>query len=338
MCSRHPAHGRPTSGSADVESPASSYTYAFSCMSLLVAATARAKYERIPQALIFLLGSCRLSDSARAFVPPRWAKALVIQVRAADSGWWAAPHDRSDQMSHVPTVLVPGMLCSPRLYAEQLPALWRFGPVSVASHLFDDKLAVIADEILATAPPQFGLVGLSMGGYLAFEIMRQAGHRVTRLALLNTTAHPDTAEQTQRRLGQIALAQDGRFAEVVDALYERWVPAGRRRDLTLQRVIRQMADETGPEAFVRQQTAIMNRPDSRIGLGAIGCPTLVVAGADDEVTIPDHAAEMADRIPRARLVVIPECGHLSTLEQPVAVRQVLVDWLTELAGVPDHAG
>jgi pimeloyl-ACP methyl ester carboxylesterase len=232
-------------------------------------------------------------------------------------------------MTPVPAVLIPGLLCSPRLYAEQLPALWQFGPVYVASHRHDDNLAAIASRILATAPPQFALAGLSMGGYLAFEIMRQAGHRVTRLALLNTSANPDTAEATQRRHDQIALAQDGQFAEVVDVLYRRWVPAAKRHDPALRRVIRQMADETGPEVFVRQQLAIMNRPDSRTGLAAIGCPALVVAAADDEVTTPDHAAEMADRIPRARLVVIPDCGHLSALEQPAAVTQALVGWLTE---------
>lgn len=229
-------------------------------------------------------------------------------------------------MSHVPTVLVPGLLCSPRLYAEQLPALWRFGPVSVASHHHDDSLAAIAHRLLAAAPPQFALAGLSMGGYLAFEIMRQAGHRVTRLALLNTSARPDTAEQAQGRRDQIAMTQDGQFTTVVDVLYRRWVRAARRGDPALHRVIHQMVDETGPEAFIRQQTAIMNRPDSRPGLAAIGCPVLVVAGADDEVTIPDYAAEIVGHIPQARLVVIPDCGHLSTLEQPAAVTRALIDW------------
>ena len=161
-------------------------------------------------------------------------------------------------MSHVPTVLVPGLLCSPRLYAEQLPALWRSGPVSVASIHHDDSMAAIARRFLAAAPPQFALAGLSMGGYLAFEIMRQAGHRVTRLALLNTSARPDTAEQAQSRRDQVAMTQDGQFTEVVDILYRRWVRAARRGDLALHRVIRQMASETGPEAFIRQQTAIVS--------------------------------------------------------------------------------
>jgi pimeloyl-ACP methyl ester carboxylesterase len=168
-----------------------------------------------------------------------------------------------------------------------------------------------------------------MGGYLAFEIMRQAGDRVSRLALLNTSARPDTAEQAQRRRDHIAMAREGRFAEVADALYERWVRVARRHDLALRQVIRQMADETGSEAFVREQIAIMNRPDSRTGLAAISCPVLVVAGADDEVTTPDLATEIAGHIPQARLAVIPDCGHLSALEQPSTVRQLLVDWLTQ---------
>jgi pimeloyl-ACP methyl ester carboxylesterase len=232
-------------------------------------------------------------------------------------------------MSPVPTVLVPCLLGSPRLYTEQLPALWRSGPVTVASQHHDDSMAVIADQILAAAPPKFALAGLSMGGYIAFEIMRQAGHRVVRLALLNTSARPDTAEQTRRRRDQIARAENGQFADVLDVLYQRWVRPPRQGDPALQRVVRQMADETGPEAFVRQQTAIMNRPDSRPGLPAIDCPTLVVAGAEDEVTIPERAIEIADRVPGARLVVVPGCGHLSTLEEPAAVTQALADWLDQ---------
>jgi pimeloyl-ACP methyl ester carboxylesterase len=230
-------------------------------------------------------------------------------------------------MSAEPIVLIPGLLCSPRLYAEQLPALWRLGPVTVASHHQDDSVAAIASRMLAAAPARFALAGLSMGGYLAFEIMRQAGDRVTRLALLNTSARADTAEQAQRRREQIAMTRDGRFGEVVGALYLRWVRQARQGDPALRRVLRQMADETGPEAFIRQQLAIMNRPDSRPGLAAIGCPVLVVAGAGDEVTTPEHAAEIADGIPGARLTVIPDCGHLSALEEPAAVTQALAEWL-----------
>ena len=231
-------------------------------------------------------------------------------------------------MSSIPTVLIPGLLCTPRLYAEQLPALWRHGPVTVASHRDDDTMAAIADRILATAPPRFALVGLSMGGYLAFEVIRQARQRVERLALLNTSARPDTADKTKGRQDQVAMAGDGRFAEVVDLLAGRWLSAARRDDPELLRVIRQMADESGIETFARQQHAIMTRPDSRPGLAAIGCPTLVLAGAEDEIIAPEHAQEIAAGIPHARLVTLPGCGHLSTLEQPAAVTAALVGWLS----------
>lgn len=230
----------------------------------------------------------------------------------------------------LPIVLIPGLLCSPRLYAEQLPALWRFGAVTVADHTRDDSVGGIARRLLAAAPPRFALVGLSMGGYTAFEVMRTAPQRVARLALLDTSARADTPEQTERRRKQITLAQQGRFEEVLEPLFLSWVHNTRRSDDGLRRVVRRMAEEeTGPEVFVRQQTAIMTRPDSRPDLRAIGCPTLVLVGDGDEATPPDRAAEIAGGIGGARLVTVPECGHLSTLERPEHVTQALVEWLRD---------
>jgi pimeloyl-ACP methyl ester carboxylesterase len=112
----------------------------------------------------------------------------------------------------LPIVLVPGLLTSPRLYAKQLPALWQHGPVTIASTTHDNTIAAIARRILAAAPPRFALAGLSMGGYICFELLRRAPDRIDRLALLDTTARPDTPELTQRRHTQIALARSGRFA------------------------------------------------------------------------------------------------------------------------------
>jgi pimeloyl-ACP methyl ester carboxylesterase len=114
---------------------------------------------------------------------------------------------------------------------------------------------------------------------------------------------------------------------VVDAFFPLWISPARHGDEALRRVVRQMADETGPEAFARQQWAILGRPDSRPDLAAIGCPTLALAGADDGLTTPEHAKEIADGVWDGRLVVVPECGHLSTLEQPEAVTAALVEWL-----------
>ena len=228
-----------------------------------------------------------------------------------------------------PMVLIPGLLCSPRLYGEQLPALWRCGAVMVADHTRDDSVAGIARRLLAIAPPQFVLVGLSMGGYTAFEVMRTAPDRVARLALLDTSARPDIPEQSERRRAQIALAQSGRFGEVLDPLFTSWVHRSRRSDQGLRQIVQRMAEESGPEVFVRQQTAIMTRPDSRSDLAAIRCPTLVLVGDGDEATPPDRASEIARGIAGARLVVIPECGHLSTLERPEHVTRALVEWLED---------
>jgi pimeloyl-ACP methyl ester carboxylesterase len=228
----------------------------------------------------------------------------------------------------LPIVLIPGLLCTPRLYLEQIPALWHFGPVTVADHTRDDSMAGIARRILEQAPPHFALIGLSMGGYVAFEILRQAADRVARVALLDTTARPDLPEQTEQRKRQIDMAQNGRFAGIAELLFPRFVAATRHGDRALQSIVRRMAEDIGAEAFVRQQTAIMNRVDSRPGLSAIACPTLVIVGEQDVLTPPDRAAEMAAAVPNARQVVVPDCGHLSTLEQPEAVTRALAAFLS----------
>jgi len=227
----------------------------------------------------------------------------------------------------LPIVLVPGLLCSARLYAAQIAALWRFGPVMVADHRHDDSMESIADRILAAAPPRFGLVGLSMGGYIAFIIAQRAPQRVARLALLDTAARPETPQQTERRLPQIALAEQGRLAEVPGMLFPLLVHRDRQGDAALKRVVELMAEETGPEAFVRQQKAIMTRPDAPPLFPAIKCPTLVLVGDGDALTPPFLSEEMATGIAGARLVVVPECGHLSTLERPEGVNAALVDWM-----------
>jgi pimeloyl-ACP methyl ester carboxylesterase len=228
----------------------------------------------------------------------------------------------------LPVVLIPGLLCTPRLYQEQLPALWHFGPVTVADHTRDDSMGGIARRILAQAPPHFALIGLSMGGYVAFEILRQAPERVTKLALLDTTARADLPEQTENRRRQVEMAEDGRFSGIAELLFPRFVAAARHGDRALQSIVRTMAKETGAQAFVRQQTAIMNRIDSRPGLAAIGCPAVIIVGEQDVLTPPDRAAEIAAGLPNARLVVVPDCGHLSTLEQPEAVTLALTAFLT----------
>jgi pimeloyl-ACP methyl ester carboxylesterase len=224
----------------------------------------------------------------------------------------------------LPVVMIPGLLCSARLYAQQVPALWRVGPVMIAEHTREDTMAGIAARILASAPPRFALVGLSMGGYIAFEILRQAPQRVVRLGLLDTAARPDTAEASAARRTQVGLATSGRFEEVIDALYTRLVHESRAADGALRELNRQMGREVGVDGYCRQQAANIARADSRPTLAAITCPTLVLVGDSDQLTPIERAQEIANGIPGARLVSVPRCGHLSSLEQPEAVNEALL--------------
>jgi pimeloyl-ACP methyl ester carboxylesterase len=233
----------------------------------------------------------------------------------------------SPSSESLPVILVPGLNCSPRLYAEEVPALWQFGPVTIADHRCDDSMTELARRILANAPPRFALVGLSMGGYVAFEIMRQAADRVAKLALLDTGARAEVPERTEARRPLLALARQGRMMEITDDQFPLLVHRNRRGDQALKAIVRAMNEETGAEAYIRQQEAIISRPDSRPGLGAINCATLVLVGDDDQLTPPELAREMANGVRGARLVIVPESGHLSTLEQPRAVTEALVEWM-----------
>jgi len=231
-----------------------------------------------------------------------------------------------DHSDSTPILLVPGLNCSPRLYAAQIPALWRLGLVVVADHRRDDTIAGIARRILATAPSRFRLAGLSMGGYIALEIMRQAAGRVVKLALLDTSARPETAEQTERRGKLIGLAEKGRFSEVNNFLWPLLVDPSRQKDSALRAEIDKMAEETGAEAFVRQNRAIIGRADSRPTLGAIKCPTLMIVGEHDQLTPPTHAEEIVKGIKGAKLVTLARSGHMSPMEKPEEVTKLLVDF------------
>jgi pimeloyl-ACP methyl ester carboxylesterase len=227
----------------------------------------------------------------------------------------------------LPLVLVPGLLCSARLFAEQLPALAEIGQTTVADTTRDDSMEDFAQRILAGAPPRFALAGLSMGGYIAFEIVRRAPERVAKLALLDTSARADTPTQILRREALVALAEERGLSAVVDELFPLFVAPARNDDAALHALVDQMAAEIGTAAFARQEVAIARRPDSRPTLRAIACPTLVLVGDADLATPPELSTEIADGISGAQRVTVPACGHLSTLERPAAVTAALVAWL-----------
>ncbi|CAN7217450.1 alpha/beta hydrolase [Bosea sp. LjRoot90] len=226
-------------------------------------------------------------------------------------------------------VLIPGLNCTPALYAQQWLALAPGRQILVAENTADDTIEAMVERLLAAAPERFALCGLSMGGYIALDVMRRAPERVTRLALLDTTAKPPTSETNAPREQMIALAEKGAFDNVVTLLWQKLVAPDRLADEALRLEVKAMAEAVGASGFIRQQRAIMGRPDARAVLATISVPTLVVVGAEDAITPPDEAREIAAGIgTKARYLEIPGCGHLSTLEAPQIVTRALLDWLS----------
>lgn len=224
-------------------------------------------------------------------------------------------------------VLVPGLLCSPALFAHQVAMLGSQLRVTIADTRSDATFPAMAARILRHAPPRFALAGLSMGGYIAYEILRQAPERVSRLALLDTNGRADRPENTKVRNTLLGLSRAMGVRAVQGLLLRQLVHPERLGDRKLVSRVLDMADWVGPAAFERQTRAIMGRPDNRTFLGQITCPTLIVVGAEDALTPVKVHEEIQSLIRGSRLEIIPECGHLTTMEQPEAVNKRLADWL-----------
>ena len=224
-------------------------------------------------------------------------------------------------------LFLPGLLCDEALWAHQVEALSDRYDCVVADMTKDDSISGMADRALALMPEQFSLVGLSMGGYCALNIMRRAPERVTRLALLDTSAWADTPERINIRKALVSRVEAGDFEEVITEHFQKFVHQDRLEDDAIMSVIRKSAMNVGPEAYLRQQKAIIDRPDSVILLRTVRCPTLVLCGAEDALTPPPLHDEMAAAISGAVQVKILNSGHLPTLEQPDDVNDALKTWL-----------
>jgi len=225
-------------------------------------------------------------------------------------------------------VFVPGLLCDELMWRPQLTALAAVADCWVADHTRSETMAEVAADVLRDAPfEKFALAGLSMGGYVALEMVRQAEHRVQKLALLDTSARADTPEQSQKRRDFISLAERGRFLGITHILLPMLVHRSHLANQELVSTIKKMAKNTGKDAFIRQERAIISRADSLPLLPRIACPTLVMCGRQDTLIPLARHEEMAARIPGSRLEIVEECGHLSTMERPAETSAALARWL-----------
>lgn len=230
-------------------------------------------------------------------------------------------------MRRTALILLPGLLCDERLWRDQALALADIAEPRIADLTQDDSIADMARQTLEAAPDQFALAALSMGGYVAFEMLRQAPARVTRLALFDTSAAPDDAERIAARKAGIASLRIGSFAGVTKRLLPRLIHKSHLNG-PVGHELRDMAARVGGEAYLRQQQAILARPDSRPTLAQIAVPTLVAVGDRDVLTPPAEALRIHHGIRGSRFYLFTSCGHLPALEKPEETTGALRDWLT----------
>lgn len=224
-----------------------------------------------------------------------------------------------------PLVLLPGMMCDARLFAPQTAALGGTRAIHHAPVGGAETMAEIAAGVLAHAPPRFALAGLSMGGIVAMEVLRQAPARVERLALLDTNPLAEKPEVKARRGPQIAAAEAGDLARVMrDEMKPNYLA---QTDGGLLDLCMAMALDLGAEVFVRQSRALRDRPDQTATLRAWQGPTLLLCGRKDALCPVERHEMMAGLMPQARLVVVENAGHLPPLERPAETTAAMAEWL-----------
>jgi len=226
-----------------------------------------------------------------------------------------------------PLVFLPGLMCDARLFGPQIAALSAQHSVTVGCLTADDTVEAMARRVLSDAPAEFALAGLSMGGIVAMEVVRQAPDRVTRLALLDTNPLSETPNIAAMREPQIVAAKTGKLESVMrEEMKPNYLAPGPNQAAVLELVM-DMAMHLGPEVFVRQSRALQKRPDQQATLRKLKIPTLVLCGEHDALCPVRRHTFMAELIRTAKLVILEDAGHLPTLEQPDQTTAALQAWL-----------
>lgn len=228
-----------------------------------------------------------------------------------------------------PILFLPGMMCDARLFTPQLAAFSVNHSVMVAPQTGYACFTQMAENILANAPSKFALVGLSMGGIAAMEVFRFAPERIARLALLDTNPLPEVEAIAKGREPQITKVQNGGLREVMrDEMKPNYLSDGPQKAAILD-LCMDMAEALGPDVFIRQSRALQMRRDQSETLKRVEVPTLIMCGEDDTLCPLERHTLMHELIPHSRFTIIPEAGHLPTLEQPELTNQELKIWLTQ---------
>ena len=228
-----------------------------------------------------------------------------------------------------PIVFLPGMMCDARLFGPQIAELSAEYSVMVAPVTRGERTEEIASTLLDELPHRFALAGLSMGGIVAMEILRRAPDRVTRLALMDTNPLAETPTVAAAREPQMVRVRAGRLREVMrDEMKPNYLAPGPYRDQVLE-IVMDMALALGPEVFLRQSRALQRRRDQQSTLRKCKVPTLILCGEHDALCPVKRHTFMAELIPYAELKVLPDAGHLPTLEQAEATTAALRDWIAQ---------
>ena len=221
-------------------------------------------------------------------------------------------------------VLLPALLCNEGLFSPQIAALKDRANIVVPDLSRDTDLAAAARRILSEIPAEkFCLCGISMGVYVAFEILRQASARVEALCLTDTNPFGETEQSSKNRAVMIARAQANGLESIVESSQFSVLAPENRDKPMIKELLPKMVFQTGLRGYVNEQKTIMSRPDSRDLLNKISCPTLVAGGALDALSTPAIMDDMARQIPNATRIVIPNSGHFPPLENPDAMTAAL---------------
>lgn len=221
-------------------------------------------------------------------------------------------------------VLIPGALATADFWCHQERYFQMKMSIYHAQIFSGHSISTMAKEIINYLPEKFILMGFSLGGYIALELMRYIPDRVEKLILINSSAKAISQQGQLERLRALHLINNGKFYFLISLILKKSM---HRQHSMLLPTLKRMAREVGAQRYTQQLTAILNKPDHTELLATIACPTLLIASKNDSVVMPECSEHMAAHIKNSKLIYIDNCGHIAPLEQPDKINKILSDWI-----------